>query len=661
MDGLKLDLIGDEPLKRDGKGNLLSRIGTLFVEDRTLITVGGKTHASQRMEYLRLVNEARAAKRRKPIVIEQLCDAVDLIMEGPYILIRPEPSCMELAYEADELLQTIASKQEIRFLHAHWAPVQEAIREHGDYWRISPHPKKETEVVSAIEQSKIAIGGLPIYYYSSATGTRYLSLQTFRGLGGMEAEPLRLHLVEIKEYSQRRNRGFYPEVALFGLRPDSTFDAGAFKAYDFAAADEARLRAWHGELCDAFEEATEERLLNGDVGDAFWRNRLFARLVDERNDTQSEKLIGGLTEEFFRQIEWLPGGRIDKTGELLFDPVFDEPLDQQVGLCDVRVKGFIFNYVREFGDLEYVNIGRLLPGLRKKPAPGAHRAYIAEVKSRNMAEPVLRILRVQKWGIAERLRDPPPDADNPLLSAILETQYYTEYTLNRRSGCGQLGMPLPKRIDVRNIPEDYLWGGKDDVSRIWVTYFERDFIEGLATDKITKTQLGNADFARRLAKCLGYIAAPNIVVGRMTADESEAIFDQGDEILILDEEGLPREILAADYAGTFVDYKRPLIDFAEAYANPVLSRWEKIPAPDREEFAATYLASMKEHLIVIQEKCRFRRRELFSLFVDYKGGEKSFVNRWEDVIDRLAGTDVEKLIAKIRAVIDANKAPRHAK
>ena len=652
MNGQILRLIGKAPLARDSNGKLVSRIGTLFVKDRVLVTLPLPMHAMQRLHYQKVASAARKAEGRSPVEAEELEDAVDLIMEGASILIRPESSRMGLAFEADELLQTIASKGEIRFLHARNERVQEAIRRRGEYWRISPRPRGGAEVAATIEQSKIAIGGLPIYFYSPVTGTRHLTFQAFEGLGSLEAEPLRQHLAEIREYSVIRNRHGNHEVALFGLKPGGAFNARTFQAYDFTAADAGQLRGMHRELCAAFEGAAEERLQCDNVRDEFWRNRMFACLMDERNETLTEVLISGLTEEFFRQIEWLPGGRIEN-GELRFDPVFDEPDARQAGLCDSRVKGFIFNYVREFGDLEYINIGRLLPGLRKRSAQGAHRAYIAEVKSRYAPRPVLRILRVQKWGIAERLEE----EGYGLLRAILDTQEYTEYTLDRRLGCWQLGMPLPNRIDVRNISEDYLWeqGGSDSVTRIQVTYYERDFIGGLATDKITKAQLGNSAFALRLANWLGHAAAPNMVVGRMTIDATEVVFDQGDEILLLDETGLPSGILVADYAGTFVDYESPLADFAQAYARPVTSRWDKIPAPDREAFAGAYLAGMEKHLATIQEKCRSRRRELLSLFVGHKADEKSFVYRWERVIDRINGTDVKMLVAHIRGIIDANK------
>jgi len=654
MNEKTLKIIGDAPLARDDNGKLLSRIGTLFVKDRVLVTLPRMTHAMQRMYYYQeyVCKRGKVQGESLPTKEDVWEDAIDLIIDGSVLIREDDPSRMGLAFEADELLQTIVSKRKIRFLHARKKAVQAAIRMRGEYWRISPHPKKVEEVVAAIEQSKIALEGLPIYYYCPVTGTRYLTLQAFRELRGLPTESLRQHLMEIQKYSVLRNRLYHYEVALFGLKPESGFSAEAFQAYDFKSADVEQLRAWHRVLCKAFEDAVEEKLQSDNVKDEFWRNRMFACLVDARNETLAEKLVSGLPEEFFRQIEWLPGGRVENR-ELIFDPIFDDPRAVEMGLCDRYVKGFIFNYVREFGDLECVNIGRLLPGLRNRPTEGAHRAYLAEVKYRNAPEPALRILRVQRFGVREYLEE---DPDKDLLCAIMRTQDYTEYTLDRRLGCWELDMPLGERYDMHIIPDEYYWNEKpEDVSRIWVTYYERDFIHGLATDKVSKAHLTNTAFALQFARLLGHAAAPNMVVGRMTADKKEVIFDKGDEMLRLDESDLPCEILVADHAGTFSDYTSPLIDFAEAYAKPVLSRLPKILKRDRDAFITTYLSGMETQLVQMQDKYNRYRHGFDSLFRHSKQGDESFSDRWKKVLERLKDTDMKAVVEKIREVIDASK------
>jgi len=653
---MSIQLIGEHPLLKDSDGKLVSRIGTLFTTERVLLTLRGMTHAMQRFHYQKLINGQRLKQGLEPLDeldgMESWSTAVDLIMEDNCILIRPNPERMDLAFAADEMLQELPyiSKAQIRFLHARNTLVQQAIRSRGEYWRISPRPQSENEVITAIGASKIAIGLAPIYYYSPSTGTRFLTYDTVCSLGKKEVDLLRRYLQEIKTYMAKRNRLFNREIAFFGLK--QPFDDTLFDNYDFDRASDAQLRHDYHTLLQRLRELTEPSLLVDDVKNTVWRNKLFACLTDERNDAQTEYLISGLTEEFFRQVQWLPGGRI-ANGELIFDSIFEErkrkPFDAELGrLCDLRVCGFIFNYIREYSKLEYINIGRLLPGLRTHPDRGAHCSYLVEYKNRESSTPDLKILRMQRWGIQEHLSE-----HHDLLRAIMETQDYTEYTLDRRLGCWELGVPVPSRQVVRTIPDEYCWPDNAGVSRIWLTYFERDFIHGIATDKIHKTQpekLKDPEFAKRLAKLLGTAAAPNIVVGR-ASQSKRAIFDNGDELITLDAQGYPSQIVTADHAGTFVDYEQPLIAHAADYALPVLTRkiWLANPA----EFALVYLHAMQVKLTFMQEEYRRIPAAFNALFQHSKQGEKTFAHRWKKVLERLDATDIPTLMAAIRTAICA--------
>jgi hypothetical protein len=649
---MNLTILGEHPLKCDEKGKLVSRIGTLFVANKVLVTLPRMTHAMQRLYYQEQINLKRTKQGDSPIseldMMEVWENAVDLIMDDQAVLIRPDSSRMDLAFLADELLQTIISKPSIRFLHARCVAVQQAIRARGEYWRISPRPQEDTEIIASIERSKIAIAGLPIYYYSPSTGTRYLTLQEFCKLGTLSFEQLRQHLTEIQSYSAKRNRLHNHEVSFFGA--NASFNSTSFQPYDFTTADAAQLRSWHVELIQNFEAAVDASLRRDDVKNAIWRNRLFACLTDERNETLSEVLVSGLTEEFFRQIQWLPGGNIQNGGEWVFDSIFDEfkdrPQDEVLKrIVEIRVKGFIFNYIREFAQLEYINIGRLLPGLRNRHEKGTHQAYIVEVKSLASEKPDLRIIRMQRWGIKEHLAE-----HHDLLRAIMEAQDYTEYTLDRRLGCWELGMPVPSRLVTRMIPEEYVWQGTKGVSRIWATYYERDFIDGLATDKIPQDRMKEPAYALSIAKLLGSAAASNMVVGRVNSAGS-VVFDNGDEIVLMDKSGRPNQILAADHAGTFSDYLSPLEKFAEDYAEPVLKRASGVFDPAA--FARAYLDAMEQRLLQMQ-KDYLRAPHIFDkLFQHSKQGPETFSHRWSRVLERMKSTDAHQLVRTIRAVIAA--------
>jgi hypothetical protein len=648
-----LAILGPHPFPGpDAENKPAGGIASLIVNAATLVTLPG-IHFTQRLDYIKFLEQERQRQGLPPPTPEEKAavqsTAVDLIIEGQTIQIRPDAKNMPLAFAADELLQQLVSKRRIRFLHAQNLDVQQMIRERGEYWRISPRPRTTGEIIAAIKNSRIGIGGRPIYYYNAVRGSRYLTVAEFAGLGSLAAAELREHLIEIQAHSAQCNRQHYPDIDFFKAAP--AFNSTVFAAYDFANADETRLRAWHAELLERFRQAVPKEFHQDEITNLIWRKHMFLCLMEERKDTVLETLVPCCTPEFFRQIQWLPGGRIED-GELVFDSIFGEweqqPDDAGLNeLCDAKVKGFICNYIREFGTLQYVNIGRLTSSMRRHVRGDGHCAYIAEVKHRGAPEPVVRILRVQRWGIREHLND-----NRDLLTAILEAEEYTEYTLDRRLGCWQLGMPLPGSINPRRIREIYRGTNYEHYNtRIWTTYYERNFIEGVATDKIPPERFRERAFALAFARLLGRAAAPNMVVGRTTLKNStgdvHVLFDSGDEMLILDPDSRqPACIVVADHTGTFNEYDRPLASFAEAYAAPIRKRCGLTPDP--EAFAETYITALADALRGMQDEYRGKKRAFDTLFKESKQGEGTFSWRWAKALERLLATDVDALAETMR-------------
>src|SRR4029079_17430604 len=96
--------------------------------------------------------------------------------------------------------------------------------------------------------------------------------------------------------------------------------------------------------------------------------------------------------------------------------------------------------------------------------------YLAEFHVRDEPTPFRRFLRLQKWGVWEHL-----DEGKDLLRSILESDEYTDYSLDRRLGCRQLGMNLCRRVVMRRLNEVYT--GTNERHRgqvIRSTYFERE-------------------------------------------------------------------------------------------------------------------------------------------------------------------------------------------
>src|SRR5215831_18371920 len=184
---MPLELIGPHPFALDDQGRQKTRIGTLFPDHAVLFTQTPGVHAWQRACFIDLVNGRRTEKRQSPLgpdAEEKLAaNAVDLIFESDHILIRPDAERMDLAFAADELLQELISKCQIKFLSVSDRRVREAIKRRGECWRLSSIPKTHEAKEHLVSNSRVGIHGLPIYYYNRLTGTRWLTFHEFAKLG----------------------------------------------------------------------------------------------------------------------------------------------------------------------------------------------------------------------------------------------------------------------------------------------------------------------------------------------------------------------------------------------------------------------------------------------------------------------------------------------
>jgi hypothetical protein len=639
----KIRIMGEHPLARDTNGKLKSRIGTLFPFGNTLVTLPG-IHAMQRLAYVEALNQERMRGGLPPLTYDeqtqQWNSAVDLIMDDDAVLIRPDPDNMQLAFRADELLQDLFSKHKIKFLHVLNFKVRDAIKRRGECWRINPLPRSPDEMKQMIESSRIGITGKDIYYYNRVTGTRLLTYQTFSELAHFSEGDLRLHLNEIRDFSSRTTPHGNCELDFF--MTDAGFSHLDFAACDFNAMDSAALLAAYDTLRHKFWQHVGPEYQQDDLNNVHWRNRMCSALIGREDEVISEETLLGLSPEFFMQIEWLPGGRIEE-GELIFDSIFYESGEKHDDpelrrLLDDKPRKFIFNFVREYGNLEYVNLGRVIGSLSHRQASlGRREVYIAQIKQQNSEQEIINILRVQKWGVREHL-----DEGKSLLDAIIESEEYTEYTMDRRLGCRQLGMNLPAHVTSRRISEKYM-GARGDCHGIliWVPYFERDYIRGMATDKIPGHRFEDPEFAREFARLMGRAAAANIIVGRSDL-RGNILFDDGDEVLIENKNGMPEEIVVSDLTGTFSEYRRDMREFTADYAGPLNRRIDFVA--DFKEFANTYLGAFADRLSAIQQEYRKRKRAFDTLFKHRRRDEAgSFAFRWERVLDRLNRTDPKML------------------
>ena len=652
---MELELIGPSPFERDEQGRLKTRVGTLFLDYKALYTLPPDVHAWQRSAFIESVNQRRSQEGLGALSLEEeekICrNSVDLIFDADTVMIRPNPARMDLAFAADELLQTRVSKRRIIFLSVSDRRVREAIKRRGECWRLSAIPTTKEEQGRMIQNSKVAIAEQTVYYHNRLTGTRWLPCQEFGNLDKLEDGALTRQLQEIANYAIRRNHLGRPEVDFFAADLRHCGPA-LFAEVDFGQLSPGEMRAKYEGLKQHFMSAVHEAFRRDDCGNEAWCHRMIATLFLDGNETQTDQILSGLSPEFYLRVEWLPGGRFEE-GEFLLDPLFEEaanhPEDQALQkLFDGRAKGIIFNLIREYGDIEYINLGRLPESLSKdRPQKSGRRGvYLAELRSRGEHQPIRRFMRLLKWGVWEHL-----DEGKELLASIEESDDYVEYWLDRRLGCRQLGMNLLPRVVMRHLSENYIGAAARYRGRIIrTTYFERDYVEGIASDKVPLEKLARADYAMKLALLLGKAAASNIIVGRALLQGVRPVFDDGDEVIREGEDGLPSEILVSDHSGAFAEYQRPLDAFAEHYARPVNTRAKLLS--NGTGFARAYLAGLRERFVHIQEDYRKRRRAFDTLFKHCKydpGG--SFAYRWERILQRLDQTEAEALLQAVRGQI----------
>ena len=643
-----ITLMDEHPLAMDSNGKLKSRIATLFTNTQTMVTVPG-VHATQRLTYLRRLQEQRLSAGGEPLSeCEQeteIANSVDLVMEGQNVLIRPIPGQLDLAFRADEQLQGLIPKRQIQFLSTSSPIVRQAIKRRGEMWRITPPARSVSEMKKQIQGSRFRIGCSDLYFYNRDTGTRYLTFESFSQLSTMTPENLRAHLKEIAEFSPRINRLGNPEIRFF--MADSRFSADAFRSINFDSLDETQLGLVFRDLEKRFHDAVEAVYRQDDPLCGNWRNRLISALTGQGEDEQTEETQLGLSPEFFMQVNWLPGARIED-GELLFDAVLDS-VEQTPGDADQgkeeeeKCRAFIGNFVREYGDIEYVNVGQVIGSLSSRTAlQGRRDVYVAELKLPDQEVALVKLIRMQKFGVREHL-----DEGMDLLGAMLNSEEYTAYTLDRRIGCRQLGMNLPQRVISRRLSEAYRGAQTERRGTlIWSPYFEREFVYGVATDKISPEKFADPDFAIPFARLLGAAAAPNLILGRATFDNT-VIFDDGDEVVVQDKKGLPIEIIVADHTGTFADYTSDLREIAKAYSKPINCRIALVRDPSA--FSKAYLDAFRDRLAAIQQRYFAKKRAFDGLFRHgYRDENGNFLFRWDRVLARLSQAQPAELATLIQ-------------
>ena len=651
-----MKVIGDSIFARDAEGRLLSRIGTLFFRTPGLVTKKG-VHAMQRLMWIEAINADRAAAGKPELTMAEedaeMAESVDLIFTDDLVLIRPNPDRMDLALRADEALQQIVSKRVIRFLNTNSAKVRAALRERGENWRMARQPISQEDMAELILTSRVPVGERPIYYYNHLTGTRYITAGTYEEIAQLPPDAFRRQIAEVVLGLNKRNRTGHPEVDLFPSTTPIEIKT-AFKTLKTDSLGDGELKEFCRRLSLDWRMSLPAGLREETVENFEWRNTMCHALTRGPNETAAEEqeLVAGIAPEFYRQIEWLPGARIDD-GEVIFDAVYEEATRTQdpelLSMCDNRVKSFLFNTTRLFGRLDYINIGRIVRSLARHPVAGSRRGnvYIMQYRETGAAEPKVMMIRLQKWGVAERL-----DEGKNLLQSIIETDEYSDYILDRRLMCRQLGMNLPHRLGYGHFTEKYRGNNGYNGVAVRTAYFIRAYVPGIASDKVPPAKFRNPAFALRFAELMGEAAALDMVVGRRSSSTRELLFDQYYEMVRLGDDGLPAEILVTDHAGSFTEYESDFADRVAGYAAAAVRRRGFVS--DFDAFVDAYVAGFRRRVQETQAAYRRRKKAFDGLFADRPYDTNgSGAYRWACTLRHLDACEPDRLAKRLREAISA--------
>ncbi len=649
-----MEILGEKILAKDAAGNLVSRIGTMFFKTPGIVTRPG-VHAMQRVMWIDKLNADRSAAGLPPLTEEEesaeMMESADLIFTDDCVLIRPDPERMDLALRADEELQKLVSKRQIRYLNTNSVKVRTALCERGENWRMARHPISQEDMERLIVNSRVSICEKPIYYYNEATGTRFITAGGYEAVAALPDDEYRRQVREVVDGLKKRNRHGHPEVDLFPLSTPIEIKR-AWRELDVDALADAELRERAAKIDADWRMSLPAELRDERVANFDWRNELCHTITRRPNETNAEEqeLVSGIAAEFYRQIEWLPGARVDR-GEVIFDRIYDEAARTQdpelLALCDNRVKSLVFNLTRLFGAIDFINVGRIANSLMRKPVEGNRRGnmYIIQYRESGAANAKMIMIRFQKWGVAERL-----DEGKALMQAIVESDEYSDYILDRRLMCRQLGMNLPKRIGFGHFTEKYRGMNQYNGVAVRTAYFARPYVRGFATDKVPLVKYRNPAFALAFAKLLGAAAALDMIVGRRSSVTKELLFDKNYEVIQVGSDGLPVSLTVTDHAGSFVNYEHVFEDYVTQYANAAIRR--KTFVSDYPSFADAYVKAFVAKVAETQAAYRERKTAFDNLFVDRPFDTNgSGAYRWARSLQRLDGADPERLGQLLREAI----------
>lgn len=646
----KLILYGPDPLERDEDGRFLHPMADIFPSWNSMI-VGSGLHVSLALEFMEILGAERGRKLEPDEEAKVYEDLVAVVMRGEHVVIRSIPNNMEHCFRASELLEEAVSSEIIRFTGSHDPMVREAFKLSGESWKMTPRYFTVEEIISQIDLSIVSVGTSNRYYYNMESGGRLITFQGFSEIH--QALPDRREFTdrvrEVHDLFQRRNKQYVRELDFFMAKHDK-LDIGLLgKLADYLAGctdwdDEQRRTA--GRLFDDFlvnlGDSMEPDFRRDDTSNPTWRTYMYSVLNDI---PPTEESILGVSEEFNMNIQWVPGCRI-KDGQAISDPHVEE-----------QVESLLQDFFRFYGPLEYLNLGRVMRSQSQKRAAGSYReVYIAVLKQQDSQVEQIRILRKVRRGTLHFL-----NRGHPLEKACQLAEGYLQYTFDRRDLLSLLGINTPpvnclKRTE--KIP---------GTGTIPVEFFNRPYINGMATDKVPFYFYENAGFVQALATLSGDAAALNLIVGRCDPESGMVFFGDGDEVLLFERDRFaPSDIVLADFTGAFADVVSPLDRSIPFYMHYLLDMLERVRVSGWQkkqlfELADIFIDSMKRR-IDLTRRLLFEgdamRVEVEGMIADRDEQVNPVRVKWQRALERLRKLPLDSFIERFRAETRRNLSRR---
>ncbi|NTW36126.1 MAG: hypothetical protein HGB17_08350 [Syntrophobacteraceae bacterium] len=628
-------ILGPNLFDQDPEGRLLTPIASIFPTHRLLVTLRG-IHATQIAFAVGFLAETRSALNPEIINDNEETvfyeDAVSLLIREGVVLIRSEPEFMAKIFAADEVLQLLLPKQRIQFTGIHLAEVRRELRARGESWRISPAPHSVEEMVNHIRLSRVSVATGTTFYHSAVTGERFLTYQQFMSIRPLLREDRRealARLEEIVQLSALFNRESFPELSFF-VRPERHLRAAGLtnliSILKDPDADDAigETETLFDRFALSFATAAGAELMVDFEAHAPWRTAMFSKLFHIDMGAVEEWTLG-VSPEFYLNVRWLPGANI-VSGESVFEPE-----------APPRIRALINHYRNICSGLVSINLGSVEWAQTSRDRTGEEREVYLATLGFDDGRKEIRILRGIKWDVIHRLK-----IGLRLEQAIWETLQYRSYIFDRLKAFVELGIPIPPYAEIV-LHDDF-----PSVGTIPVFFIERPYLPGIVSEKIPGTRYVQPEFLVRLAGLLGLSAAVSLIMGRACPRTGHIYFDDGDEVIQFDDQGLPERLVLSETTGSFTDWTTPLTTnlthcLVHLAVHLDLAGLNGLEHREMASAVEAFTDGLVMEIGRMQRLLQDNPLHLKSLFADRSGEPDGIRHRWGRILGRLESADMLKM------------------